>query len=48
MIEQKIELFIGPPSITTDIEIKIPNADCNFYINCFLNSHKSHQHNQRK
>ena len=35
MIEQKIELFIGPPSITTDIEIKIPNADCNFYINCY-------------
>lgn len=35
MIEQKIELFIGPPSITTDIEIKIPNTDCNFYINCY-------------
>ena len=35
MMEQKIELFIGPPSITTDIEIKIPNQDCEFYINCY-------------
>ena len=35
MIEQKIELFIGPPSITTNTEIKIPNTDCNFYINCY-------------